>query len=112
MSAKILAIIVLVLMFVFILELIRREELTFKYAFGWMMAIVGGFIIIFAESVFQRISVVLGFQLLSNFIFFCCMGIAVVLGLLLTVLLCHQDRRNQLMAKKIAMLEDQIRNLK
>ena len=71
MSVKIFASVVLVLLFTFILELIRREKLTFKYAFGWMMAMIGGFIIIFAEPVFQKISIVFGFQLLSNFIFFC-----------------------------------------
>jgi hypothetical protein len=110
MSVKIVSVIILASIFLFILELIRQEKLTFKYAFGWMLAIIGGFIIIFAEAEFQRFSLALGFKLLSNFIFFCCMGIAVVLGLLLTVLLSQQDRRNELMAKKIAMLEHEIQD--
>ena len=71
MSAKYVAIIVLVCIFMLILELIRRERLTFKFAFGWMIAVVIGLIIAVADRLFEQLSLILGFELLSNFLFFC-----------------------------------------
>jgi len=112
MSAKAMALIVLSALFLLILDLIRREKLTFKYAFGWMIAVVGGLIMVLADRFFERISALLGFELLSNFIFFCCIGAAVFLGLLLTVFLCQQSQRNECMAKKIALLESEIEKIR
>lgn len=112
MSAKLFALIILAGVFVLIVELVRRERLTFKYAFGWMLAVLGGLLIVLAENIFYKVSLMLGFELLSNFIFFCCMGMAVILGLLLTVFLCQQGQRNESMAKKIAWLEGELDDLK
>ena len=112
MSAKFLALLVLSSLFVLILDLIRREKLTFKYAFGWMAAVLAGLAMVLADRLFERAASLLGFELLSNFVFFCCIGVAVFLGLLLTVFLCQQSQRNECMAKKIAMLEAEIKNTK
>ena len=54
----------------------------------------------------------LGFEVPSNFIFFCLMGAFVFLSLLLTVFLCQQNRRNDRMAQKIALLERDLLDLK
>lgn len=108
MSAKMIALIVLSGFFIFIIDLIRREKMTFKFAFGWLLAMAGGIIIVMADKLFERLASFLGFELLSNFIFFCCIGIAVLLGLLLTVFLCQQSRCNERLAKKIALLEYEI----
>lgn len=112
MSAKNFALIVLVFIFTLIIELVRREKLTFRYAFGWIFAVLLGVVIVLAEKQLFILASFLGFKLLSNFIFFCCMGISVVLGLLLTVLLCQQSQRNECMAKKIAYLEYEIQKFK
>jgi len=111
MSAKYIAVIVLIAIFGLILDLIRREKLTFKYAFGWMLAVLTGLIIALADQAFEGVALFFGFELLSNFIFFCCAGVAVILGLLLTVLLCQQSQRNECMAKKIAWLEQELEQL-
>lgn len=110
MSSKYVAVFVLLCIFALIIDLIRREKLTFKYAFGWMAAVIVGLVIALASHFFEYIALLLGFELLSNFIFFCCVGVAVILGLLLTVLLCQQSQRNECMAKKIAWLEYELKN--
>ncbi len=109
---KIFSLAILTALFVLIIELIRRERLTFQYAIGWICAVIGGALIVLAEGLAVRMANALGFELLSNFVFFCCMGIAVILGLFLTVLLCRQAKHNERMAKKIAWLEDEVKDLK
>ena len=112
MSSKILAIILSILLFVLVVELVRRERLTFKYAFAWLaVAVLGIFLAIF-DSVIARIAVALGFQVASNFVFFSCVFAGVFLTLSLTIFLCQQNIRNDQMAQKIGLLEQEVEELK
>lgn len=108
MSAKYVSLCILIVLVFLILDLIRREKLTFKYAFGWLVAASAGIAVVLLDKFFVRAALFFGFQLLSNFLFFCGMVTAVFLGLLMTVFLCQQSQRNECMAKKIALLEKQI----
>lgn len=97
---------------VFVLELIRKERLTFKYAFGWLG--VGGLLIFFAvfDKLLYQMAYLLGFELPSNFIFFSLSGVFVVLSFLMTLFLCQQNERNDIMAQRIGILEFEIKQLK
>jgi hypothetical protein len=95
-----------------VLELIRAEKLTFKYALGWL--IIGLFAVfssVFHDAVF-KIAIFLGFELPSNFIFFSLLSVFILFSLLLTVFLCQQNNRNDIMAQKIGILELEIEQLK
>ena len=100
------------MMVVFVLELIRKERLTFKYAFAWLG--VGALLVFFAvfDGLLYQLAYALGFRLPSNFIFFSLSGVFVVLSFLMTVFLCQQNERNDSMAQKIGILEFEIRQLK
>ncbi|MBF0593830.1 MAG: DUF2304 domain-containing protein [Candidatus Omnitrophica bacterium] len=99
-------------LFLFVVELVRREKLTFKYAFAWLFfSSVGVAAAIEPVWVF-RIAQCLGFELPSNFIFFGLMGMFIFLSLLLTVFLCQQNKRNDRMAQKIGLLEREILEVK
>ncbi len=112
MGIKLLAVVLSVGIFLFVMELVRRERLTFKYAMGWLAAsLLAVFFSVFHEFLF-RISAFFGFELPSNFIFFALLCTFVLLGLLLTVFLCQQNSRNDRMAKKIGILEFELRELK
>jgi Flp pilus assembly protein protease CpaA len=108
MPAKLLSCVILGVLFLLILDLIRREKMTFKYAFGWLAAILAGLAVVLLDQFAARAAGVFGFQLLSNFLFFCGMVTAVFLGILMTVFLCQQSQRNEQMAKKIALLEKRL----
>ena len=111
MGIKILAIIVSAAVFSTVIELVRREKLTFKYAFGWMLISgVGLFFAIFDELLF-KIAYALGFQLPSNFIFFILLVFFVFLSLFLTIFLCQQNNRNDTIAQKIGILEFEFQRL-
>ena len=112
MSTKLTTVTLLLLLLIFVIELVRREKLTFKYAAGWLLILlIGLFFAVFERCLFA-ISRWLGFQLPSNFIFFGLLGSFVFLSLLLTIFLCQQNDRNDTIAQKIAMLEYELKKLK
>jgi hypothetical protein len=109
---SLLALLLSLAIFLFVVELIRREKLTFKYAFAWLFFSFIGIVFSMAPGIPYFLASRLGFELPSNFIFFSLLGMFVFLSLLLTVFLCQQNRRNDRMAQKIGMLELEIKELK
>ena len=112
MNIHLVAIAVSVLIFLFVLDLVRRQKLTFKYALAWLS--VSGAAIFFAlfYKLLFAVAAWLGFELPSNFIFFTLFCAFILLSLLLTVFLCQQNSRNDRMAQKIALLEFELNELK
>ena len=112
MSIKFLAVLISLSVFLFVVDLVRRRKLTFKYALGWLVAsFVAVFFSIFERYLFE-FSRWLGFELPSNFIFFSMFCLIVFLSLLLTVFLCQQNSRNDTMVQKMALLEFELKELK
>jgi protein-S-isoprenylcysteine O-methyltransferase Ste14 len=112
MGIKLLAFMLSLGIFLFVIELVRRERLTFKYALGWLVASALAVFFSFFHKFLFAIAKFCGFELPSNFIFFGLLCTFVVLGLLLTVFLCQQNNRNDRMAKKIGILEFELQELK
>ncbi len=112
MTIQILAIILSITIFALVLELVRREKLTFKYAFSWLFfAAVGLFCSIFKGFLFM-VSRWCGFELPSNFIFFGLLCAFVFLSLLMTVFLCQQNSRNDRMAQALGLLELEMKKIR
>ena len=105
MTTKTLAGILSVVVLLLIVELIRREKLTFKYAFGWLVIAGAGIFFSFSQTLIYQMAAWFGFELPSNFIFFVLICFFVFLSILLTTFLCQQDMRNDTMAQKIGILE-------
>ena len=95
-----------------VVELIRREKLTFKYAFGWMAVTLLAIILIVFDGVVFQVARFFGFELASNFIFFSLLTVFVFLSLVMTIFLCQQNSRNDTMAQKIGKLEYEIEAMK
>lgn len=112
MNARILSLILSSLILVFIIESVRREKLTFKYAAGWILVTVGGMLCAVFDQWLARLSAFLGFELVSNFIFFAALNGFVLLSLILTVFLCQQNERNDKIAQKLGILEFEVNELK
>ena len=109
---KIFTLTVLTVFLLLIIELCRRGRLTFKYAAGWIFFALLGI----AGAVFDRALVAVsrgcGFILPSNFIFFALLVFFIIASLFLTTFLCEQNKRNDLMAQKIAILQAELEELK
>jgi len=111
MNGKILALVLSGLLFLLVVELVRREKLSFKYALGWFGVIAVGFILSLFEKVVFQMAFTLGFELPSNFIFFTAIACITFLALLLTIFLCQQNERNDRIAQKLGLLEEQVEKL-
>ena len=112
MNIHAVAIIVSVVIFLFVIDLVRRRRLTFKYAMAWLLVSVGAIFFAVFYHLLYACAAFLCFELPSNFIFFALFCVFVLLSLLLTVFLCQQNIRNDVMAQKIALLEFELRELK
>lgn len=109
---KIIAIIFCVLVLVTVIELIREERLTFKYAFGWMGGAVLGLLFSFFDGLLFKLANIFGFELPSNFVFFAILCVLVLISLVMTIFLCQQNNRNDTMAQRLSMLEFELDQLK
>jgi len=112
MLIKVIIIAVSIVLILTVLELIRKEKLTFKYAFAWIIVpFLTVFFAVFDKLLF-KFAYFLGFELPSNFIFFGFCGVFVILSFLMTIFLCQQNSRNDTMAQKIGILEFELKQLK
>ncbi|NLE65759.1 MAG: DUF2304 domain-containing protein [Elusimicrobia bacterium] len=111
MDIRILELSVSLVVLLFVVELVRREKLTFKYAFSWLFFSLVGVVCSLFPSIPARVAYALGFEVPSNFIFFGLLVMFVFLSLLLTIFLCQQNRRNDLMAQRIGLLEAALKDL-
>jgi len=112
MNAKILSLAITSMMLILIVDLVRRKKLTFKYASGWFLVLFGAMALAFFEESVFVLSRALGFELPSNFIFFAGLSGFVVLSLLMTIFLCQQNQRNDKVAQKLGLLEEELERLK
>jgi len=112
MSTKALTVFLSVIILLFVVEMVRRETLTFKYAAGWFLVLLGSIVLALFDGVIQWAAALFGFELASNFIFFAVLCAFVFLSLLLTIFLCQQNRRNDRMAQLIGILEKEVNELK
>ena len=99
------------LILLMIIDLVRRDKLTFKYAFGWMAVSSFGLFFAIFDRVLFGLSRFFGFELPSNFVFFMLLVFFVFLSLFLTIYLCQQNNRNDTMAQKIGILEFELKQL-
>ena len=112
MGIKILTIVLSSLIFIGVIELVREEKLTFKYALGWLVVSGTGIILAIFDKILFKIAHFFGFELTSNFIFFSLLSVFVFLTLLMTIFLCQQNNRNDRMAQKLGALRFEIEELK
>jgi hypothetical protein len=112
MNTQTLSIIFSLLILSLVIELVRRERLTFKYAAAWILVSLAGIFLAAFDHLLWRLAEILGFQLMSNFIFFAALCGFVFLSLLLTVFLCQQNDRNDKIAQKLGIVENELEQLR
>ena len=112
MPLKIIAGIFCASLLILVLELIRRNKLSFKYALSWIIVAILGLVFSIFDRALFAFSTLVGFELPSNFIFFSLLCALIMLSLLLTVFLCQQNNRNDQMAQKIGLLQEEVSHLK
>ncbi|HLF17274.1 MAG TPA: DUF2304 domain-containing protein [Candidatus Omnitrophota bacterium] len=109
---KYLVLILSAIIILFVIELIREEKFTFKYAFGWIFVSSLAIIFTLFDEVLFKAARLLGFELTSDFVLFIFLSAFVFMILMMTVFLCQQNSHNDRIAQKLGILEFEIEQLK
>ena len=111
METKTLAILFSIVILILVIEMIRRQKMTFKYSMFWLAACV---IVLFAaiyDGLIAKIAHFVGFALVSNFVFFTATIFFIILTLLLTLYVNEQNNRSETLAQAVGILECKIKKL-
>lgn len=105
--AFIMAFIVLLL----VIDQIRRQKMTFKYALAWLIS--SGLVLFFTiqDQWLSKLASWAGFELPSNFIFFLLLIFVIFSSLLLTLHINQQNSRSECLAQAIARLDYRLKKL-
>ena len=95
----------------FVIELIRSQRMTFKYSLFWLLSCLGAILFSFQPDLLLRLSDLFGFELLSNFIFFCFLAFFTIVTLFLTIYINQQNMRNDSLVQTVGILEAKLREL-
>jgi hypothetical protein len=111
MNAKIFAISSSILILFFVIELIRRQKMTFKYSISWLGISLLALAFAVYDPLLSRLSALAGFELPSNFVFFLFLVFFTLLSLLSTLYINEQNSRTEALAQSLALLEYQFKEL-
>ncbi len=112
MNIKFFIIAIAVIIIAAVIDLIRREKMTFKYAANWFMGCGVALFFALNNALLIKISTWAGFSLPSNFIFFMLLVFVIFLSLHLTLYINEQNSRTEALAQAVAQLELQLKKLK
>jgi hypothetical protein len=112
MQVKVFAILSSIAIFIFVIELIREQKMTFKYSLTWLA--VSALVLFFAvfDGLLNQLASWVGFALPSNFIFFLLFVFVILFSLLLTLHINEQNTRNETLAQSLAILEYKMKELR
>ncbi|HNX69516.1 MAG TPA: DUF2304 domain-containing protein [Candidatus Omnitrophota bacterium] len=111
MQPKTFAIFMTALILIFVLDLIRRQKMTFKYALSWLVSSLLVLVFAIREDWVRALATWAGFILTSNFIFFLVMLFVLFLSLLLTIYMNEQNSRTEALTQAIAKLDVRMKKL-
>ncbi len=112
MTASILAAIASILTFVFVFHLLRKGVLREKYAVLWLLTSGVAFVLAIFPPALRWISDVLGVQTPSNLLFFVTIVLLVLVSVQLSYELSRHEMRIRRLAEEVALLDNEIRDLR
>ncbi|HOW59980.1 MAG TPA: DUF2304 domain-containing protein [Candidatus Omnitrophota bacterium] len=94
-----------------VIDLIRRQKMSFKYALTWLVLSAGVIFFTIYDAWLRNIAQWAGFALPSNFIFFLLLIFVIFSSLLLTLYINEQNNRTETIAQAIAKLDLRIKQI-
>ena len=102
MQLKVFVILITLVILGWVIDLIRREKMTFKYSVVWFGGCLLALIFVINQNLLVSVSRFAGFALPSNFIFFLLLVFVMFLSLMLTLYINEQNSRAESLAQAIA----------
>jgi hypothetical protein len=104
--AQLVAIIGSALLFVFLLELLRRRRLAEPYAILWLLASVVLLVLSIWNDLLDSVADAVGIRTPANALFAVAFGFILVLLLSFSVVLSRLSRENKILAQELARLNE------
>ena len=109
---QLIALAVTVLIFVFILDLVRRRRLVERYALLWMIAGFSLIVLAVWRDALELLADVLGIAYPPNALFIVAMGVAFVLLLHFSVATSRLSEETKILAQEVARLDNEVRAMR
>ena len=93
---------------IFILYLIKKENVNIKYSLVWLLLFIILLICLFVPGLLNYITKVLGFQTASNMVLSLLIAVLVIINISNTVINSHQDKKIRLLIQEISILKKEI----
>lgn len=111
MTANLLAAIAAVLVFVFILWLLRRGVLKEKYAVLWLFVSVAAAFFALVPGAARWLADLVGVEIPSNLLFFVSLVLLIFVSVQLSYELSRSDAKIRRLAEETALLDERVRRL-
>ncbi len=96
------------LIVLFILYLIKKENVNIKYSLVWLVLFVLLLICLFIPGLLEFITKLFGFQTSSNMVLSLLIAVLVVINIANTVINTHQDRKIRLLIQEVSILKKNV----
>lgn len=111
MTANVLAAVAAVIIFVFIVWLLRRGVLKEKYAVLWILVSAAAAFFALVPSAARWLSDLVGVEIPANLLFFVTLVLLVLVAVQLSYELSRHEARLRRLAEESALLEERLRRL-
>lgn len=111
MTANVLAAVAAVVVFAFILWLLRRGVLKEKYAVLWLFVSVVAAVLAIVPGAARWVATAVGVEIPANLLFFVTIVLLVLVSVQLSYELSRQDAKIRRLAEESALIEERLRRL-
>ena len=98
------------LIIIFILYLIKKENINVKYSLVWLLLFLLLLLCLIVPGLLEIITKLLGFQTSSNMVLSLLIAVLVVINIVNTVINTHQDKKIRLLIQEISILKSKDNN--
>ena len=101
----------IILFIIIMIGFIKRDNINIKYALLWL---ISGFLVLIAiliPNLLEKISHFLGFELMSNMIFFVAILVLFALSLSFTIIISKQTQKIRLLIQEISLLKTKMEGM-
>ncbi|MCL2355022.1 MAG: DUF2304 domain-containing protein [Oscillospiraceae bacterium] len=97
-----------VLLIIGVIEIVRKEKISVKYSLMWLATGTAMLLMALLPNVFMSVARYIGFEVLSNMIFFASICLLMLISISLTVIVSGQKKKIQILAQEVSLLKQKI----
>ena len=95
-----------IIIIVFLLYLIRKENINIKYSLVWLILFILLLVCLLVPGLLDFFTKIFGFQTSSNMVLSLLIAVLVIINIVNTVINSHQDKKIRLLIQEISILKN------